>query len=204
MRYVVGIDPSLVRTGITVLGADDDGIATPRVLRSFGFSLANTSGYDEQSDRIVFQAQSVAKILDKLDTTPELALIEKFIPPTAGPMMPSYVERCATWYAIWSLLRARGIPRSAIVPGTLKKWATGRGDSDKAPVLEAVQSWWPSVPIRNHDVADSAVCASMCAMKLGWELPFLPRRRHYEGLTTVWPGDIDVAVRAANLRAARR
>ena len=202
-RYVVGVDPSLIRTGITVLKRRDDGTVRPRVLRDCGFSLPDSAGYDEQSDRIISQSQTISRILDKLDATPELVLIEKFIPPSAGPMMPSYVERCVLWYAAWSAFRARGIPRAAVVPTTLKKWATGTGRGDKEQVLAEVRTWWPDLLIPNHDVADSAVCAAMCAMKLGWDMPFRPRRRHYEGLATVWPGQIDTAIRAANLRAAR-
>ena len=199
MRTVMGIDSSLVRTGMTVLRLADDGTARPKVLRDCGYSLANTAGFDESAERIVSQAQTVTRVIDKYK--PELVLIEAMIPPKNA--LPSYLERGALWYGIWSALWARRIPRAIIQPPTLKAWATGTGRADKELVLGEVSKWWPGIAIANHDIADSAVCAAMCAMKLGWQMPFRPRRRHFEGLRTVrWPEEL-AAPQLAALGSAR-
>lgn len=186
MPYVLGLDPSLARAGITVLRRADDGVARPKVLRDTGYSLPDTAGWDEHSDRIVVNAREVYGIIDRLPERPVLALIEAMIPPKNA--LPSYMERVALWYGIWSGLKARNIPRTVIQPGTLKAWATGAGRADKDMVLAEVRTWWPAINIANHDIADSAVCAAMCAKRLGWTLPFPTRRRHLDSLTSVrWP-----------------
>lgn len=186
MSFVVGIDPSLVRAGITVLTRGDDGVAYPKVLRDTGYSLDAAASYDDHSDRIAINARTVYRILDSLPAKPELVLIENMLPPKDGNF--SHNERAALWYGIWSGIKARGLPRCTIQPGTLKAWATGTGRGDKEMVLAEVSTWWPHIPIRNHDIADSAVCAAMCATRLGWKMPFQTRRRHVEGLATVkWP-----------------
>ncbi|MCV7230694.1 hypothetical protein [Mycolicibacterium komossense] len=185
-RYVVGIDPSLKRAGITVLRLDDTGVARPKVLRDTGYSLPESAGYDDHSDRIAVNSRTVYQILDKLPVKPELVLIENMLPPKDGNF--SHNERAALWYGIWSGIKARGLPRAVIQPPTLKLWATGNGRAEKEDILAAVQGWWPTIPIANHDIADSAVCAAMCAMRMGWKLPFPTRRRHFAGMTTVhWP-----------------
>lgn len=187
-RYVVGLDPSLVRTGITVLACDEHGRAYPVVLRDLGYSLPDTAGWDERMDRVVDQARKIAKIIDRLDATPELLLMEAPIFPKH--VLPSYFDRAGLWTGAYSAVKARRIPRAVVQPTSLKKWATGSGRADKEGVLAEVRTWWPEehVPIANHDVADSAVCAAMCAVRLGWRMPFEVRRRHHAGLDVVrWP-----------------
>ncbi|GAS94396.1 uncharacterized protein RMCC_1362 [Mycolicibacterium canariasense] len=201
-RYVLGIDASLVRTGITVLRHIEDGPCRPKVLRYCGYSLENGADWDDRAERIIANTHEVAHIIDRLPAKPELAMIEAPIFPSE--VLPSYLDRGALWVGIWSVLKARGITRATVSPTTLKLWVTGSGRADKDMVLDETRKWWPDLTIPNHDVADSAGAAAMCAMKLGWELPFLPRRRHWSGLSTVWPGDIDTAVRATNARLVRR
>ncbi|MBU8834455.1 crossover junction endodeoxyribonuclease RuvC [Mycolicibacterium goodii] len=185
--YVMGIDSSLTRTGITVLTQDRNGVARPKVLKDCGYSLPDTAGFDESADRIVSQARTVARVLDKFP--PALVLIEAMIPPKNA--LPSYLERGALWYSLWYEFRARNIPRALIQPTTLKAWATGYGRAEKEDILGEVSKWWPAIPVANHDIADSAVCAAMCAMRLGWKLPFETRRRHIEGVVTVrWPDEL--------------
>lgn len=187
--YVVGLDLSLVRTGVTVLRPASDDVARPKVLRDCGYSLPDDAGYDDRSDRIVSQCQTIARIIDNLPRRPALAVVEAPIFPER--VMPSYFDRAALWNGVWSALKAREIPRAVVVTTTLKKWVTGTGRADKELVLEEVRRWWPSLHIPNHDVADSSGCAAMAAMKLGWRLPFDKRRRHLEGLVTVnWPEGI--------------
>lgn len=191
MPYVVGLDLSLVRTGVTVLRADTDNTTRPKVLRDCGYSLPDDAGYDERSDRIVSQARTIANIIDRLPARPALALVEAPIFPER--VLPSYFDRAGLWTGVWSALKAREIPRAVVVTTTLKKWVTGTGRADKELVLAEVARWWPGVPIPNHDVADSSGCAAMAAMKLGWRLPFDTRRRHLEGLVTVkWPEGVGI------------
>lgn len=189
--YVIGLDLSLVRTGVNVLRADDtDRVAHPRVLRDCGYSLPETAGYDERTDRIVAQSRTIARIIDKLPARPALALVEAPIFPKE--VLASYFDRSGLWTGVWSLLKARDIPRAVVVPTTLKKWVTGSGRADKDMVLGEVRTWWPHLTIPNHDVADASGAAAMAAMRLGWRLPFPTRRRHLEGLVTVrWPADLD-------------
>lgn len=204
MSFVVGIDASLVRTGITVLRNVEGAPVRPKVLRYCGYSLENTANYDDRATRIVANTHKVAEIIDRLPSRPVMALIEAPIFPKE--VLPSYFDRASLWMGIWAALKHRGIPRAAVSPTTLKLWVTGSGRGDKDMVLAETRKWWPDLNIPNHDVADSAGCAAMAAMKVGWQMPFLARRRHFHGLQTVWPdpNGLDDAVRAANARLVRR
>jgi Holliday junction resolvasome RuvABC endonuclease subunit len=183
MSIIVGIDPSLTSAGIAILR---DG--HPVLLTSVGHKSTHGRDYGHRSDRIVSQCRAV---LDAVFTREgryqchvDLAVIEG---PSYGDNLPSNHDRAGLFWGLYSALRAKRVPTAVVAPATRSKWATGHGRASKADVLAAVRTWWPDVPIANHDVADSAVLAAMGALHHG-ELPWEPRNYQRNGLDSVnWP-----------------
>lgn len=125
-------------------------------------------------------------ITDILATwTIDLAVIEG---PAYGANLPSNHDRAGLWWGLYSALRARKIPTAVVAPGTRAKWATGHGRATKTDVLAAVRTWWPHQAIRNHDIADAAVLATLGAYHLGEPMPFPVKDRHTLALEAIaWP-----------------
>lgn len=47
------------------------------------------------------------------------------------------------------------IPYQGVPVGTIKKWATGKGNADKVAMLAAAQGRWPDASIETSDQADA-------------------------------------------------
>ena len=186
---VVGLDPSLTSTGIAVLR---DGI--PVMLHSLGHKGTDADSYQVRGRRIVSQARAVMAALENSPGAGgmviDLALIEG---PSLGSQWGDQWDRAALWWGIYSALAAKKVPIAVVAPKTRAKWATGSGNSDKKAVLAAVRETWQQwrPHIRNDDVGDALVLASMGALYIGDTLPFEPRRSQHEGLKSVhWPEGI--------------
>ena len=217
MSLVCGLDVSLTSTGIAVLR---DGI--PIMLNSVGHKGSDADSYLVRGRRIVSQARAVVRAVetavpttvpvDPLETvsplnpngrshfpvkyvaTPiDLAVIEG---PSYGSQYGDQWDRAGLWWGIFSALAAKKVPIAVVSPKTRAKWATGSGNADKKAVLAAVRETWQQwrPHIRNDDVGDALVLASMGALHIGDTLPFEPKRSQYEGLKSVhWPEGISHA-----------
>jgi len=182
---VVGLDPSLTACGIAVL-TDHTGVPYVEFLRTVGHRGHDAASWDERSDRVVSQARHVANIV--LGANPDLVIIEG---PSYGSQFGSQFDRAALWMGLYSTLRAKGIPVGVCSPRTRAKWASGKGNADKATVLAAVREQWPADRIRNDNEADALTMAALGALKLGWQLPFEIKERHHVGLDAVaWTKEI--------------
>lgn len=178
MSAIVGLDPSLVSCGIATLDADGSARAW-----SVGHTGRSGASHADRSDRIVAQTRLV---LGKIPRGAELVVIEDI--PVGIKTLPSFVDRCALWFGLYSSLRARETPLAVVNPATRAKWATGSGRADKGAVLAAVRADWPEVRIANDNDADALTLAAMGALQLGYPLPFEIRNRHHAGIEVVaWP-----------------
>lgn len=194
MSELVGIDPSLTSTGIAVLTKGVDGLFSTQVAKliNVGHPGTDSDDWDDRSRRIVSQTRHIIRQIDAFDL--ELAVIEG---PSYGSKFGSAFDRAALWHGVYSHLRARKVKLAVCQPGTREKWATGkvvRGLSDrerKARVFDAVREQWAGVRVPNHDCADALTLAGIGALKLGWQLPFEIKERHYAGLDKVaWSKEI--------------
>ena len=81
----------------------------------------------------------------------------------------SFFDRAQLWGGVYSKLRSSGwrVPVAVVNVATLKAWATGKGNADKAMMLHAARREWPAV--LNDDEADASWLAAMGAAKLGHE-----------------------------------
>lgn len=193
MSTVVGLDLSLVRTGIAILS---DG--RPTMARSVGHAGVSGANYRDRSRRITSQCRAVTDALSgtqekirmdsgdvwRVSRPIDLAVIEDQL--AHGPMLPSALDRSALWWGVYSALASRGIPVVVVNPMTLKVWTTGKGRADKTDMLAAVREWgWAPA---NHDEADAMSLATVGAYHLGDPVPFARKDRHDATLTKVdWP-----------------
>ena len=167
-QTVIGLDVSLTRTGIA-LWRDGRMTTTSTLSHPIG-----AQSWDERNTRIVGQVNAIARWLsnnawtdDHPYTDPTLAVIEA--PILHGPQTGSFFDRAQLWGGVYSKLRSSGwrIPVAVVNVATLKAWATGKGNADKAMMLHAARREWPGV--LNDDEADAGWLAAMGAAKLGHE-----------------------------------
>ncbi|WP_078313720.1 crossover junction endodeoxyribonuclease RuvC [Mycobacteroides chelonae] len=183
MTTVIGIDPSLVSTGLAVL---TDG--RPTAMHSIGWGCHKGASYEDRSLRILAVKKAILTWIDHHAPNPDLVAMEGEIP--GGKVTGHYFDRAGLWHHLYPALRRRKMPVAIINPKTRPLWAVGNGNADKKTILPAVCAWYPGVPIRNHDIADAIILALMGTMKLdrSVRMPFLVKERHYNGLEVVkWP-----------------
>lgn len=190
MSAVIGIDLSLVRTG---MASWCDGQMTTH---SVGHGTVAAKTYRDRNRRIISQLTAVVNAIHppRLTTPPtgiDLAVIEG--PILHGKMLPSYFDRAQLWGGVYSQLAAWKIPVAVVDPMTLKMFATGKGNADKAMMLHEARKSWPR--IANADEADSAWLAAMGLAQLGDYPPFALAPWRVAGLTRVeWPDPPRVGV----------
>jgi Holliday junction resolvasome RuvABC endonuclease subunit len=150
---VVGLDLSLTGTGVAVI--DEGGIRTS-LIRSKG--NAGASLFD-RAVRLVELSQRIT------DLIPERALVV-IEQPAYSQTGGSHHDRSGLWWLIVAYLH--GTHRTVeVTPGTLKKYAAGKGTAGKDEMLAAAIRRYPSVAISNNNVADALHLAAMGARHLG-------------------------------------
>lgn len=175
---VLGIDPSLVCTGIGILdGGPDRVIARVELVESKGKRDATLLERDLRIHRLA------TEILAFTTINTELVAIEG---PSLGSRGGSPWDRAGLWWRIVSGLHRKNLPVAVIPPNTLKKWATNSGRADKSDVAVAMARLWPAVEAESNDGWDALGLAHIGAQTLGWGVP--SRAHHVPALAKVqWP-----------------
>ena len=155
MTTILGIDPSLTRTGIAI--TDTDGIAVTH-LTSKGKAGATPAESAERLDRLSDDLSNLAASLGDV----ALAVIESpaMAHANAGTSLIN-----GLWWTYVRALHSAGVPIVTVAPTTLKVYATGKGTAGKDEVLLQVARRYPMVTIESNDQADAVVLAA-----LGWHL----------------------------------
>lgn len=158
---IVGIDPSLTRTGVAVL---DQGVCLPWVF-SQPTSGKRSATLDERAGRIEAITWNVTAPADGAD----LVAIEA--PPFNLPGGSTW-DRAGMWWNIVGRLIRQNVPVVEVYPTTRAKWATGRGDAGKDAVQREVEEMW-GLRVRNDDEADALALATMAAQWARLDVPTL-------------------------------
>lgn len=148
----VGLDLSLTSTGFAVI---HNGTATVQRITSKP-PKARTS--ESQAERLQDLVAAVYTALPISDHT--FVAIEG---PSYGSTGGSAHERGGLWWMARSMLRDIGLDVIIAAPGTVKKYATGKGNSPKDAVLAAVIRRYPDLEVTGNDEADALVLAAICA-----------------------------------------
>ncbi len=165
MSLIMGIDPSLTSTGIIVL-------------RDSNVELAETTKNRPELgtlERVKAIRTVIDDIINYLATkeeewqSPDLIVIEGFSYGSKGQKLFEIA------YLGWriredleSLKALYGIPWIEASPSQLKKFATGKGEGDKAIILQQVYKRW-GIEFKDNNQADAFVLAKIGEAYLGGE-----------------------------------
>lgn len=164
---ILGIDPSLARTGIGVLDYGDPVTARAEIVESTGKRADTIRDRDTRLNGIA------DAVLAYATRSTVLVVIESGAFSRVGG---SNWDRAGLWWRIVHRIHGRDLPVVAVAPTTLKKWATGSGRADKSDVSVALARLWPTVEAESNDGWDALALAHMGAQALGW--PVVQRSHH--------------------------
>jgi len=161
---VIGVDPSLRRTGLAAV--EPRGDAAPRILelRVLRGELPRRAGLARRTARLSELRGGLRAFLDAWP--PSLAAVEGYaFHPTA-----SRGHAIAEWGGVLRLeLADRGIPFFLVPPPSLRLYASGVGGGRRAPkdlVGHANSLLGAEIPGREDDLADALFLAAIAA---GWD-----------------------------------
>jgi crossover junction endodeoxyribonuclease RuvC len=146
----VGLDLSLTSTGVAII---HNGTATVRRVKSKGVARATTA---DQAERLARLVTDIAAAFPATDHT-KIAV--------EGPSYGSTGSAAHILGGLWWLVRdyLRGMNVAVVPPGTVKKYATGRGNAGKDEVLATVVRRYADVAVTGNDEADALVLAAIAA-----------------------------------------
>lgn len=153
---VVGLDLSLTGTGVAVI--DEGGIHT-QLITSKGRKDASLL---DRSHRL----RAIRNEIIRLIPERALVVVEQ---PAYSQTGGAHHDRSGLWWLIIDHV-ADFQPVVEVAPGTLKKYATGKGTAGKDEMLAAAIRRYPDVEILNNNVADAMHLAAMGARHLGCPL----------------------------------
>jgi len=156
----VGIDPSLVCTGLAILGGERP--VTRRIATA-------STGTDLASKRARLR-KAVAGILAPIPARVDVTVIEV---PHSRQQFGAQNERIALYWFLVDQLMARG-PVVEVAPAARAKLATGSGRATKDEVIAAMQAMHPTALIQDDNVADALALATAGANWAGAAHPYTP------------------------------
>jgi Holliday junction resolvasome RuvABC endonuclease subunit len=180
MAAIIGVDLSLVSTGLARLTTDGAGAwlaeTTCRTSKPSGGTLI------DRNRRICAIRDDV---LDWA-TPAELVVIEA---PIFGHGGAGTFERAWLWGAVVTGLLRRDLAVVSIPPTTRSKFTAASGGADKAAVALAAgrmwQDWNPGSPYGVNDQADALALASIGLVLAGYAPPFAMPKHRTESLQKV-------------------
>ena len=159
---VVGLDLSLASTGIAVTVA-----GLTRVTR-----VTSKPNGKSTADQLARLRRIVAEIRAELPASDHtVAAVEG---PAFGANDSGAHVRGGLWWMVRDMLDAEGIDTLVIPPTTLKKYATGKGNSPKDAVLAAAVRRFPDVDVTGNDEADALWLAAMRSRVEGHPIDAVP------------------------------
>ncbi|MFG2225351.1 hypothetical protein [Streptomyces sp. NPDC048644] len=166
---VAGLDISLTGTGIATTG---------------GTTRVPTKGRrkDSIADRHARMRHITDTVLTEVGDV-DLACVEG---PSHHSVGGSSWDRGGLWWLIVSSLCARDIPVAVVPPTSRAKYATGKGNSRKAVVLDAAQHRYGAV-LDTDDEADALILRAMGLHHLGQPLAEVPDGHRAALAGCQWP-----------------
>lgn len=179
---VLGIDPSLVATGLCeiLLGGDEwpsapvldppEWSATVRTLSTFKPKEKTKREYSRRVSRVIEQIEEVCVYGN--EDRPDLIAIESLAYAAKGE---------AVWVLPWVFGRIIDVCERynielIVVSTTARaKYVTGKGNSPKDAVLAAAIRRFPDIEISNNNEADAVICAAVGCRYKGLPIDGVPK-----------------------------
>src|SRR5262245_5270852 len=152
MTTVIGIDPSMTATGIAVWR------------NGSAYAYTSTSPADE--DATLRWNRHLAKIFGEIDDPQRTFIAVEDLPKGKIAVTALLIERAGLLALIRYGAARRGVPVALINPSTLKKFATGHGQSSKA-AMRASARLLLGVETDNDNEADAVWLQTMAMLQYG-------------------------------------
>lgn len=162
---VIGIDPSLRRTGLARVTVD-----RKRWAFTVDTAVRASTGHTRSTVPERFRRlNAIARDVGTWSMPVDLVVIEG--PSYGSAVSASAWDRGGLWWFLAARFLLREIPVAVVPPRNRAKWVSGNGNADKDTVREAVLKLWaplwaPTTPFDDNE-ADALVLASMGAQHLG-------------------------------------
>jgi crossover junction endodeoxyribonuclease RuvC len=188
---VVGLDLSLTSTGVAVFSAHN-GAGWPidtTDYRTIGSKGKRGDSVQQRRGRI----NAIVREIRDLAESADLAVVEG---PSIMSKGGSNWDRAGLWWGVVDTLGDDGIPVAVAAPTVVKKFATGRGNADKAAVaasLARLLHLWPDFNDgMSNDLWDAVALALMGAQRLGFDVEY---RAHQAAVleSVEWPETLRAA-----------
>jgi crossover junction endodeoxyribonuclease RuvC len=166
MTTVLGLDLSLTGSGLaTVTSIGEFTVTTVGSVGKRGDTLA------DRDKRLTDLARRIGLFLQDWDDY-ALAVLEG---PAVTAKGGSAWDRAGL---LWLVVQMLDPGRTAVAaPTTVKRWAAGKGNADKAAVAGGVTRLWPEFECQSDNEADALALASMGSQRLGFGV--VPARAHH-------------------------
>lgn len=164
---VVGLDLSLTSTGIAY--AD-------KATNFSAYTIKPKTTGHERLNQIVMEVMREAEESD-------LVVVEG---PSFGSTGSAFHQLAGLWWVVTQTFWDFNIRYAQIAPGTLKKYATGKGSAGKDEMLLATARRFPSFSGDNN-AADALWLAAAGAEHLGYPLVQLPTEQRAVLAKVTWP-----------------
>ncbi len=148
----VGLDLSLTSTGVAII---HDGAASVHRIGSKPVPHATTA---DQAHRVDMLVAAILGAIPDSDVTK--VAVEG---PSYGSTGSAAHILGGLWWHVRIGLSRLGYDVVVVPPGTVKKYATGKGNAGKDEVLAAVVRRYANVDVRGNDEADALVLAAIRA-----------------------------------------
>lgn len=158
---VRGLDISQTSTGICKI--NDSGEVW---VASCGYAGKATDGLIQRWERL---DRTFREILDHFPAEEACEVLVEDLMMASGT--GNKLDRAALWWFVTDGLIRRGYDVSTASPGTLKKWATGKGTADKVMIGVHMGRLFPQADFANDDEIDAAVAAHLLAVRAGLDVP---------------------------------
>lgn len=158
MTRWVGLDLSLASTGWAVIDANGFTVGAVRPT-----DLAGLPRLRWLSDRVLDVVRGASAVAVEGPAYSRQA--------ASGVAQQGHHERAGLWWRVYDLVDLYGVPVVVVTPGSLKLYATGKGNAPKTAVVAAFRSEFPRVDLppgkAAEDAADAAWLALMVAHHAG-------------------------------------
>lgn len=161
MSTVMGLDISQTSTGIA--GITDQGKVW---VESRGMVGKVTDTLAMRATRLYETTETILEFFPR-DNACEVLVEDLMMASGTG----NKLDRSALWWHVVGGIIRRGYQVSTASPGTLKKWATGKGTADKVMIGLFVGRLLPDVEFANDDELDAVTAAHLLAVRAGLPVP---------------------------------
>lgn len=187
MSTIIGIDPSLTRTGLARITVHDHGhLIETNVIASTG----------SKGDDLATRAERLASIHQQVAayaTAADLVVIEG---PALNMSNPGTWDRAGVWWMVVDHLHAHEVPVAVCPPSTLKKLATGNGRAQK-PDMRVAWLQRAGEDVADDNECDAAWLATAGALQLGHAVVQLPVHNLASLGKVAWPAGFESGVEVA-------